>query len=329
MFPIHRMRRLRSTAQLRNLLQQHRVSVHDLICPIFVKHGLKGKQAIATLPGQFQFGLDTLAEEAKEIAALGISAVLLFGVPEHKDTMGSDSYSDNGIIQQAVKIVKDAVPELLVITDVCFCEYTDHSHCGVLKESSHGWDVDNDETLVLLGKQAVSHAKAGADMIAPSGMMDGAVRFIREALDAAGFIDTPIMSYAAKFASNLYGAFRDAAESGLSEGDRNSYQMQTTNMNEAMREVSYDVEEGADILMVKPASLYLDVVHAVKQRFPDYPLAIYHVGTEYAMIKQGVANGLFDEDKILLETFTSFKRAGADLLITYFAKDLAGLVNTN
>lgn len=326
MFPTYRGRRLRSHPALRDLVQETRLSVKDLVCPIFIKQGLKGKQSVETLPGQFQFGLDALADEAKSIADLGIPAVLLFGVPEHKDALGSRASKDEGVIQQAISVIKTAAPALLVITDVCFCEYTDHAHCGVIKETPQGWDVDNDETLIILGQQAVSHARAGSDMIAPSGMMDGQVLAIRDALDVAGFPQLPIMSYSAKFASHFYGAFRAAAESGLAEGDRSTYQMPYTNTGEALREVEADIAEGADIIMVKPALAYLDVIARVKDQYPEMLLATYSVGTEYAMLKAAIEKGLMKEEHAILETHTAMKRAGADILITYFAKVLAGFL---
>jgi porphobilinogen synthase len=273
------------------------------------------------MPGHAQLTVGHLANEVREIAALGIPAVILFGIPEHKDAVGSDACSDAGIIPQAVKAIKDAAPELLVITDVCFCEFTDHGHCGIVASKGGRTDVDNDATLEILGRQAVAHARAGADMLAPSGMMDGMVRAIRTSLDGAGFAQLPIMSYAAKYASAFYGPFREAAESAPQFGDRRTYQMDPANAREALREVQLDVAEGADILMVKPALSYLDVIHRVRTAHPEVPLAAYNVSGEYAMVKAAAANGWLDERRTTLEVLTSIKRAGADVILTYHAKD--------
>lgn len=276
------------------------------------------------MPGQFQLSIDELVAEAQQALALGLGGILLFGLPDNKDATGSDSYSDQGIVQQAVSAVKEAVPELLVITDVCFCEYTDHGHCGLLHETAGGVDVDNDATLALLGQQAVSHAQAGSDMIAPSGMMDGMVEAIRNALDEAGFNHLPVMSYAAKYASSFYGPFRDAAESTPQFGDRRSYQMDPAALaGQALREVELDLAEGADLIMVKPALAYLDIVRQVRDTFPGIPLATYNVSGEYSMVKAAAERGWIDEKTIVCESLTAMHRAGADILITYWAKEVA------
>jgi porphobilinogen synthase len=305
------------------MLRETRLAPHDFILPLFVRFGRGERIAIGSMPGQFQLTVEHLAAEAREIAALGIPAVILFGIPEHKDAVGSDATSDSGIIPQAVRAIRDAAPELLVITDVCFCEFTDHGHCGIVVEKHGRTDVDNDATLEILGRQAVAHARAGAHMVAPSGMMDGMVRAIRTSLDGAGFANVPIMSYAAKYASAFYGPFREAAESAPQFGDRRTYQMDPANAREALREVQLDVDEGADLLMVKPALSYLDVIQRVKTAHPDLPLAAYNVSGEYAMLKAAVANGWLDERRTTLEVLTSIKRAGADVILTYHAKDAA------
>jgi porphobilinogen synthase len=290
----------------------------DFIYPLFAVPGEKIKNPIKSMPGVFQMSIDVLVEECKEVAALGIPAVILFGIPEHKDEVGSEAYSPNGIIQQAVRAIKANVQNLLVITDVCLCEYTSHGHCGVL----NGEDILNDETVSLLAKEAVSHAEAGADIIAPSDMMDGRIIAIRKALDYKGFTKTPIMSYAAKYASGFYGPFRDAAESTPAFGDRRSHQMDIANTNEAMREVESDIEEGADIVMVKPAGAYLDVIYRVKEKF-GLPTAAYQVSGEFAMIKAAAQNGWIDGERVMMESLVAIKRAGADMILTYFAKDAA------
>jgi porphobilinogen synthase len=299
-----------------------RLSAHDLIYPLFVYHGNNLRREIPSMPGQFQVSLDRLGEAVAEVSELGIPAILLFGIPEQKDAHGSAACRDDGIVQQAIKIARQVAPEVLVITDLCFCEYTDHGHCGPLAEIGGRLDVDNDATLPMLAEQAVSHARAGADMIAPSGMMDGMVQAIRQGLDHAGFTSLPIMSYAAKFASGYYGPFREAAESAPSFGDRRSYQMDPANSDEAVREVALDLAEGADIVMVKPALAYLDIILRVKQTF-GVPVAAYNVSGEYAMVKAAAANGWIDERRIVLETLTSMKRAGTDMILTYHALDVA------
>jgi porphobilinogen synthase len=296
--------------------------VDDLIYPFFVYHGTNLRREIASMPGQFQLSLDRFGEALAEVAELGIPAILLFGIPEHKDARGSAASSEAGIVQEAVRLAKRHAPELLVMTDLCFCEYTDHGHCGPLTDRGGMLDVDNDATLPLLAEQAISHARAGADLIAPSGMMDGMVQAIRAGLDGAGFADVPILSYAAKFASGYYGPFREAAESTPSFGDRRTYQMDPANGDEALREVALDLAEGADLIMVKPALAYLDIIRRVKERF-GVPVAAYNVSGEYAMVKAAAARGWIDERRVVLETLTSFKRAGADMVLTYHALDVA------
>jgi porphobilinogen synthase len=298
------------------------LTVDDLIYPMFVYHGSNVRREIPSMPGQHQLSLDRLGEAVAAASDLGVPAIILFGIPEHKDARGSAALRDDGIVQEAIRVARKSAPGLLVITDLCFCEYTDHGHCGPLAEARGGVDVDNDSTLALLAEQAVSHARAGADMIAPSGMMDGMVQAIRRGLDSAGFTNLPVMSYAAKFASGYYGPFRDAAESAPGFGDRRSYQMDPANANEALREVALDLVEGADIVMVKPALAYLDIVHRVKETC-GVPVAAYNVSGEYAMIKAAAANGWIDERRIVLESLTCIKRAGADMILTYHAQDVA------
>ena len=316
-FPIYRPRRLRANENLRRLVRETTLSVNDLIYPMFVVHGHNTATEISAMPGCYQYSVDTLVIAAKELAALGIPGTILFGIPESKDPLGSEAYADHGIIQQAVRAIKDAVPDLLVMTDVCLCEYTDHGHCGVIEAG----EVKNDPTLELLVKESLSHARAGADVIAPSDMMDGRVGVIREALDENGYENIPIMAYSAKYASAFYGPFREAAESTPQFGDRRSYQMDPANTEEALREVALDIQEGADILMVKPALSYLDVIHRVKTEF-QVPVAAYNVSGEYAMIKAAAQNGWIDEERVALEVLNSIKRAGADIILTYFAKSV-------
>ena len=327
MFPIVRPRRLRRHPRLRELVRETSLSPHDLILPLFVRHGQDQEVPILSMPGHSQLTVDRLPQEIREIEALGIPAVILFGIPEHKDAVGSDAYSATGIIQQAVKAIKEVTSNLLVITDVCFCEFTDHGHCGIVNDNTGTMDVDNDATLEILRKEAVSHARAGADMVAPSGMMDGMIEAIRSGLDESGFDHIPIMSYAAKYSSAFYGPFRDAAESSPQFGDRATYQMDPSNGNEALREVELDVLEGADLLMVKPALSYLDIIRRVKDAHPELPLAAYNVSGEYSMVKAAAAQGWVDEERIALEILTSIKRAGADMILTYFAKDAARWLN--
>jgi len=317
-YPVVRHRRLRYNPLVRDMVRETVLTKNDLIYPLFVVPGEKVKKEVKSMPGVFNLSIDELVKECKEVRDLGIPAVILFGIPEHKDEVGSDAYNENGIIQRVVRAVKAEVSDLLVITDVCMCEYTSHGHCGLLK----GEEILNDETVSLLAKEAVSHAEAGADMIAPSDMMDGRVAAIRKALDYKGFTKIPIMSYAAKYSSGFYGPFRDAAESTPAFGDRKSHQMDIGNVNEALREVAEDIEEGADIVMVKPAGPYLDVIRKVKDTF-GMPTAAYQVSGEYAMIKAAGANGWIDEERVMVEAAFAIKRAGADMFLTYFAKDLA------
>jgi porphobilinogen synthase len=317
-FPEYRPRRLRQTASLRRMVRETRLSVDQLVMPLFVVPGTRVSRPVSSMPGIAQLSVDLIVEECKAIRDLGIPAVILFGIPETKDAVGSAAYHDQGIIQRALRAIKQAVPELTVVTDVCLCEYTDHGHCGVIVEG----DVDNDATLDLLAKEALSHARAGADIVAPSDMMDGRVGAIRERLDEEGFERIPIMAYAAKFASGFYGPFREAAASTPQFGDRRSYQMDPANGGEALREVELDIEEGADIVMVKPALAYLDVIWRVKEAF-GYPVAAYNVSGEYAMLKAAAQNGWLDEERVMMEMLLALRRAGADLILTYFAKDAA------
>jgi porphobilinogen synthase len=327
-FPNVRMRRLRYHAGVRALIRETTLAPGQLILPLFVRPGKNIRQPIASMPGQFQLSLDQLAIEAKEAESLGIAGIILFGIPAEKDLAGTDSYCDQGIVQQAIRTIKEAAPKLLVVTDVCFCEYTSHGHCGLLEERNGQQDVANDPTLALLGKQAVSHAQAGADMVAPSGMMDGMVGAIRYALDHAGFSHLPLMSYAAKYASAFYGPFRDAAESAPQFGDRRTYQMDpAAAAAQALREVELDLQEGADLIMVKPALAYLDIIRDVRERFPGVPLAAYNVSGEYSLIKAAAAQGWVDEKTMALETLTAIRRAGASIILTYWAKDVARWLN--
>jgi len=323
MYPQTRLRRLRYHARVRELVRETTLTPGDLILPLFVRHGTGQRIPIRSMPGHFQLSVDQLAGEIAEIESLGIPAVILFGIPEQKDAVGSDAYCEHGIVQQAVRVIKDVAPDLLAITDVCFCEFTDHGHCGIVNDNTGRIDVDNDATLEILRKEAVSHARAGADMIAPSGMMDGMIQALRSALDGQGFSHLPIMSYAAKYASAFYGPFRDAAESTPQFGNRATYQMDPANGAEALREVALDVQEGADLLMVKPALSYLDIIRRVKEAHPEVPLAAYNVSGEYAMVKAAAAHGWIDERRLALEILTSIRRAGADIILTYHAKDVA------
>jgi len=320
-FPEIRLRRLRATETMRRMVRETILRVDDLIYPLFVIHGRDVKNPVPSMPGVYQLSIDHLIKEAQEVKDLGIPAVILFGIPAHKDETGSEAYAEDGIVQQAVRAIKDTTPELVVITDVCLCEYTDHGHCGVVKDGK----ILNDPTLELLAKEAISHARAGADMVAPSDMMDGRVRAIRHALDREGFEHIPILAYSAKYASALYGPFREAAESTPRFGDRRSYQMDPANAREALREVELDIEEGADIVMVKPALPYLDIISQIRERWP-VPVAAYNVSGEYAMVKASARLGWMDEKRLMMEMVTSIKRAGADLILTYFAKDIARLL---
>jgi porphobilinogen synthase len=322
-FPEIRLRRLRRNPTLRRMVRETRVSVDDLIMPQFVRPGSGVKKEIASMPGNYQMSVDMLVEEAKELADLGVPGIILFGIPEHKDAVGTEAYAEDAVVCRAIEAVKKACPELCVITDVCLCEYTDHGHCGVIAPNRDSKpDVDNDKTLDLLAREALAHARAGADMVAPSDMMDGRVAIIRDALDEHDFDDLPIMAYSAKFASAFYGPFRDAAESPPQFGDRTSYQMDPANLQEAMREIELDIEEGADIVMVKPALPYLDVIRWAADSF-DLPIAAYNVSGEFSMIKAAAAQGMLDEQRAALETLLCIRRAGAKLILTYWAKDAA------
>jgi len=320
-FPEFRARRLRRNETLRRMVRETHLRPEDFIYPMFSAFGKGIKKEIPSMPGIYQQSIEHIVEEAKEVHSLGIPAVILFGIPETKDPLGQDAYSETGIIQETIRAIKANVPELLVITDVCMCEYTDHGHCGVIKDG----DVDNDETLRLLAAEALSHARAGADIVAPSDMMDGRVAAIREILDANGYSHIPVMSYAVKYASAYYGPFRDAAESTPQFGDRRSYQMDPANRTEAFREADLDIQECTDFLMVKPALAYLDIIRDLKERY-NLPLVCYNVSGEYSMIKAAAAKGWIDHDRVMLETLLGMKRAGADLIITYHAKEAAKLL---
>ena len=329
-YPIARPRRLRQTAGLRRMVRETELNPADFIYPLFVRPGNGDPKEIRSMPGVYQWPVARLPYEVESAARLGIPAVILFGIPSSKDPIGEENFAADGIVQQAIRVVKSTVPEMQVITDVCLCEYTDHGHCGILNTSEpplyphlpQGY-VTNDPTLEVLGKVAVSHAQAGADIVAPSGMMDGMVMAIRSALDAAQFEHLPILSYSVKYASAFYGPFRDAAESPPKFGDRKSHQMDPANVREALREAALDIAEGADMLMVKPALPYLDVIYRLRQAYPELPLAAYNVSGEYSMIKAAAANGWMDEQKVILESLTAIKRAGADLILTYHAKEAA------
>jgi porphobilinogen synthase len=320
-FPVYRPRRLRESPLLRSMVRETALRASDFVYPLFAVHGRGVREPIGSMPGQYRLSIDELLKECKDAASMGIPAVLLFGIPRDKDPRGTEAYAEDGIIQQAVRAVKETIPDLLVITDVCLCEYTSHGHCGVVEDGR----VKNDPTLELIARTAVSHAEAGADMVAPSDMMDGRVAAIREGLDEAGLAETPIMAYSAKYASAFYGPFREAADSTPQFGDRRSYQMDPANAIEAMREVALDVDEGADIVMVKPALPYLDVIARVKGEF-GLPVAAYSVSGEYAMLKAAGQLGWLDEERAMLEALTGIRRAGADIIITYFAKDAARLI---
>lgn len=318
----HRPRRLRKTANLRRMVSETTLSVNDLIYPIFVDEGLNTAVEVKSMPGVMRIPLADVAAMVKKVEDAGVPGVIFFGIPSEKDAIGSGGWDDEGIVQRAVRAAKKACPHMIVIADTCFCEYTDHGHCGVL----HGEEVDNDTTLSNLQKEAVSYAKSGVDIVAPSGMMDGMIKAIRQGLDAAGFQDTPIMSYAVKYASGYFGPFRDAADSTPSFGDRAQYQMDPANRREAIKEALLDVEEGADMLMVKPALAYMDIIREVKDA-TNLPMAVYNVSGEYAMVKAAAANGWIDEKRVVLETMLSFKRAGADMILTYHALDVAAWLN--
>lgn len=321
-YPEKRLRRLRYNSIVRDLIRESSVTKNDLIYPLFVAPGENFKKEISSMPNVYQQSIDNIVKECEELVSLGIKAIILFGIPEHKDEVGSEAYSENGIIQKAIRAIKSKVKNILVITDVCLCEYTSHGHCGIIK----GEEIVNDETVSLLVKEAVSHAKAGADMIAPSDMMDGRILEIRKGLDENGFQNIPIMSYAVKYASGYYGPFREAAESTPAFGDRKSHQMDVANTLEALREAESDILEGADIIMVKPAGAYLDIIKAVKDKF-QMPTAAYQVSGEYSMIKAAGKLGWIDEERVMLESLIAIKRSGADIILTYFAKDVAKYLN--
>jgi len=325
---VTRPRRLRATPAIRAMVRETELNARDFIYPLFVRHG-EGRSEIRSMPGVHQLSVAESVREAEAAARSGVNAVILFGIPKEKDPIGLENFSEDGIVQQAIRAIKKEIPEMVVVTDVCLCEYTDHGHCGILNTGEHfhtglpeGY-VLNDETLNVLAKVAISHAECGADIVAPSGMMDGMVAAIREALDFSGYENLPILSYAVKYASSFYGPFRDAAEGAPKFGDRKSHQMDPANVREALREAAIDVDEGADMLMVKPALAYLDVIRVVKDAFPEMPMAAYNVSGEYSMIKAAAQNGWVDEEKVTLETLTAIKRAGADLIITYHAVDAA------
>ena len=322
MFPVSRPRRMRRNEVIRRIVRETTLSPSDFIYPMFVIEGKDKRKEISSMPGCFQETVDHLVKNAKEAYSLGVPAVLLFGIPDHKDEVGSEAYNENGIVQQAVRAIKDAEPDIYVITDVCLCEFTSHGHCGIIENGQ----VMNDPTLELLAKEALTHAAAGADMVAPSDMMDGRVMAIRDTLDEEGYTDVPIMSYAAKYASSFYGPFREAAESTPQFGDRKSYQMDPGNRREALREVALDIDEGADIVMVKPALSYLDIISDVKRTF-ELPVAAYNVSGEYSLVKAAAARDWVDGERVMMEILTSIKRAGADIILTYHAKEAAAVLN--
>ncbi|MBW1971664.1 MAG: porphobilinogen synthase [Deltaproteobacteria bacterium] len=321
-FPYVRMRRLRMKEGFRRMIRETRLSKDNLVYPVFVRPGENIKVEIKSMPGCYQLSIDKAVDECKDVYDLGIPAVILFGIPEYKDPYGSGAYADNGIIQRTIERIKRSLPDLVLIADVCLCEYTDHGHCGIIKNGI----VDNDSTIEILAREALSYAKAGVDMVAPSDMMDGRIKKIREKLDSKGFSTVPIMAYSAKYSSSFYGPFREAAESAPSFGDRKSYQMDFCNSREAIREIELDIEEGADIVMVKPALCYLDIIAKVRERF-DLPIAAYNVSGEYAMVMAAIEKGWLDKDMIIYEMLTAIKRAGADIIITYFAKDIVNILN--
>lgn len=330
-YPLYRPRRLRQNENFRRMIQETRLSLNNLVMPFFVRSGKGPKKSIFPMPGNYQLSIDNLIKEVREVRNLGIPAVILFGIPNKKDNMGTEAYAEDGIVQQAILKIKEKVPNILVITDVCLCQYTNHGHCGIVKkvrrQKAEVYEIDNDITLGLLAKIALSHAQAGADMVAPSAMMDGQVKVVRSILDKKGYANTAIMAHSAKYASSFYRPFRKAAESPLQFGDKKSYQVDIANADEALREVSLDIQEGADIVMVKPALAYLDIIRQIKERF-NIPLAAYNVSGEFAMVKAAGKLGWLDEDKITLEILVGIKRAGADIIITYHAKEVASkLVN--
>lgn len=320
-----RLSRLRNGAMSRALMKETRLHSQQFIAPLFISELIHEPQEINAMPGQYQLSLNSLPQEIELISSLGIPAVLLFGIPKHKDAYGSESFNEEGIVQKAIKEIRAVNKDILILSDLCFCEYTDHGHCGIL----NGEKIDTDKTLALLAKQAISHAQAGADWVAPSGMTDGMVQAIREALDSQGFQHIPILSYSAKYCSCLYGPFREAAQGAPQFGNRKAYQMDPANSAEALRESALDLEEGADMIMVKPAGFYLDIIAKLKHHFPDVPLCAYQVSGEYSMIKTAAQKGLLNEDQAIIESLTSIKRAGADFIISYFAKDIARILNQN
>jgi porphobilinogen synthase len=322
-FPAYRPRRLRKSADIRELVSETRLSVKDFIYPMFVMPGKNKKVHIKSMPGIFKQSIDNIIKEMREVRKLGVKSVLLFGIPSKKDEMGTEGYDADGIIQRSLREIKKKVPDMIVVTDVCMCEYTSHGHCGIIRDG----DVDNDETVEYLSKMALSHAEAGADIVAPSDMMDGRVGVIRDVLDEGGYESLPIMAYSAKYASSFYGPFREAAESPPKFGDRRGYQMDPPNVREALREIALDIEEGADIVMIKPALPYLDVIRAARGRF-DHPIAAYNVSGEYSMVKAAGKLGWIEEERVMMESLMSIKRAGADIIITYFAKEAAKLLNS-
>ncbi len=324
-FPKTRARRLRNNAAVRDMIAQTQININDFVYPIFVREGNGIKNEIKSMPGIYQLSIDKAIQEAKEAYSLGIRSIILFGIPNNKDEIGSEAYNENGIIAKAIQEMKSAIPELIIIADACFCEYTSHGHCGILSKKG---ELLNDPTLDMLQKEAYVYAKMGADIIAPSGMIDGMVKAIREALDKNGFSDKAIMSYSVKYSSGFYGPFRDAAESAPAFGDRKSYQMDFRNSDEAIKECMLDIEEGADYLMVKPALSYLDIISKIKKEFPYMPLAAYNVSGEYAMVKAASHMGWIDEESVTTEILTSIKRAGADIIITYFAKEVAKILES-
>lgn len=322
-FPTLRLRRLRQHPVLRQLIRECEINLHDLVYPIFVKERAGAKQPIRTMPGLFQIPIQSLAEEIAELVDLKVNSIIVFGIPPYKDHLGSDAYSDEGIVQEAIQTIRRIAPEMLIMSDICFCQYMDHGHCGFLHQKDNGFVLDNDKTLELLAKQTVSHAKAGADIVAPSGMIDGMVATMRTSLDASGFEYIPILSYSVKYQSCFYGPFGAAAEGAAKIGDRSTYQMDVANAKEALREADLDLQEGADMLMVKPAHAYLDVIYRVKQAYPHIPLGAYHTSGEYSMIKAACERGWLDEKRTVLEVLRSIRRAGADFIISYYTKEFA------
>lgn len=323
---LQRPRRLRTSPQIRRLVRENTLTTNDLVLPIFIKEGINIKNTIPSMPGFMQLSIDQLDQEISEIASLGVKNIMLFGIPKEKDHIGSTSFDENGFMQQAIRYIKNQLPELIIMVDVCLCEYTSHGHCGVINEQRE--EIDNDKSLPIFAKQAVSYAKAGADIVAPSSMMDGVVLEIRRALDKNDFKNTIILSYASKYSSAMYGPFRHIAEGAPQFGDRTSYQMDFSNSDEAIKEVELDINQGADIVMIKPAHTYLDIIYKVKENFPEVPIAAYHTSGEFAMIKAAAEKSLLDEEKAIMEVTTSIKRAGADIIVSYFTKDIIKILST-